>query len=200
VVRLDGVRHRVLLGDVGLNEQLEFLRLIADRLDGADIPYMLTGSMAMSVYAPPRMTRDLDFVIECQASDAHRMVGLFSGDCYIEESAVVEAIREHRSFNIIHNEWIIKADFIVRKDSEYRRVEFGRRRRVSMGEWELWVAMPEDLLLSKLQWAKNGTSDLQKGDARQLASSVEHLDWEYLRSWGSRLGLDDLLEEIKPHD
>lgn len=90
-----------------LNEQLEFLKLIVDRLDGADIPYMLTGSMAMSVYAPPRMTRDLDFVVVCQAGDAQRLVGLFRADCYVEESAVLAAIREYRSFNIIHNTWII---------------------------------------------------------------------------------------------
>jgi hypothetical protein len=47
-----------------MNEQLEFLKLIGSRLDAAGIPYMLTGSMAMSVYVPPRMTRDLDFVVD----------------------------------------------------------------------------------------------------------------------------------------
>jgi hypothetical protein len=181
-----------------LNEQLEFLRLIASRLDGAGIPYMLTGSMAMSVYVVPRMTRDLDFVIECQSGDAPRLVRLFEKDCYVEESAVVAAIAQERSFNIIHNKWIVKADFIIRKDTDYRRTEFQRRQSVSMGEWTLWVASPEDLVLSKLQWSRNGESELHRRDAGKLAASVADMDWEYLRAWASELGLDDLLAEVEP--
>jgi hypothetical protein len=181
-----------------LNEQLEFLRLVASRLDEAGIRYMLTGSMALSVYAQPRMTRDIDFVVDCQPSDTARLVRLFEQDCYIEESAVKAAIEQERSFNVIHNEWIVKADFIVRKDSDYRRAEFERRRLVSLGEWSIWVASPEDLLLSKLQWSRNGESELQKRDARQLATSVSDMDWQYVRAWASELGLSDLLAEVEP--
>ena len=67
-----------------------------------------------------------------------------------------------------------------------------------MGEWELWVAKPEDLPLSKLQWAQNGSSALRLRDARQLAASVEELDWDYVYSWGSELGLAELLKEVEP--
>ncbi len=183
-----------------MNEQLEFLKLITSRLAGAEIPYMLTGSMAMSAYAQPRMTRDIDVVIECGPSDAQRIAELFQADCYIDESHVREAIQSQRSFNIIHNEWIIKADFIVRKDSEYRRHEFSRRRKISMGDWDLWVASPEDLLLTKLQWSVNGASDVQRGDVLQLASSVRGMDWDYIRTWAAKLGLSAQVEGIAPND
>ena len=46
-----------------MNEQLEFVKQIASRLDSAGIAYMLTGSMALAIYAVPRMTRDIDLVI-----------------------------------------------------------------------------------------------------------------------------------------
>ena len=45
-------------------KQLEFMKQIAERLDTAHIRYMLTGSMAMAIYSVPRMTRDIDLVIE----------------------------------------------------------------------------------------------------------------------------------------
>ncbi len=183
-----------------MNEQLEFLKLIATRLVRAELPYMLTGSMAMSAYAPPRMTRDIDLVIECGLSDVRRIIELFEADCYIDESGVREAIRSQRSFNVIHNEWIIKADFIVRKDDEYHRHEFARRRVISMGDWDLWVASPEDLLLTKLQWSVSGGSALQRGDVQQLASSVPGMDWDYVRAWAAKLGLSAQIEEIAPHD
>jgi hypothetical protein len=180
-----------------VNEQLEFLRLVVSRLESARIPYMLTGSMAMSVYAPPRMTRDLDFVIECEASDAERITDLFREDCYIDEASVREAIKGRTSFNIIHNEWIIKADFIVRRDTEYGRVEFDRKQTVDMDGWRLYVTTPEDLILSKLRWSEAGSSELQLSDARSVASSVDDLDWGYVRSWAFQLGLTDVLKEIE---
>ena len=110
-----------------MDEQLEFLKLVVSRLESAGIPYMLTGSMAMAVYALPRMTRDLDLVIECEQGDVARIMQLFVTDCYIDEQSVRTAIKDRAMFNIIHNEWIIKADFIVLKDDEYHRTEFRRR-------------------------------------------------------------------------
>lgn len=60
-----------------MNEQLEFIKEIAARLDSAEIRYMLTGSMALALYSRPRMTRDIDLVIECRALDSESFVKLF---------------------------------------------------------------------------------------------------------------------------
>lgn len=46
-----------------MNEQLELVKLIAYRLESNGIAYMLTGSMAVAIYAAPMMTRDIDLVI-----------------------------------------------------------------------------------------------------------------------------------------
>ncbi len=106
-----------------MDEQLEFLRLIAARLQAAGIPYMVTGSLALAVWAVPRMTRDIDVVVEVEGADARRLTGLFAEDCVIDEDAVQDAIARRGMFNVIHAEWIVKADFIVRKDTAYRKVE-----------------------------------------------------------------------------
>jgi hypothetical protein len=47
-----------------MSDGLVVLKLVATPLNGAGIPYMLSGSMAMNYYAQPRMTRDLDLVVE----------------------------------------------------------------------------------------------------------------------------------------
>jgi hypothetical protein len=52
-----------------MNEQLEFIKEIAAWLDSSGIRYMLTGSMALALYSRPRMTRDIDLVIECGSPD-----------------------------------------------------------------------------------------------------------------------------------
>jgi hypothetical protein len=113
-----------------MDEQLEFVKLIASRLDSVGIPYMMTGSMAMAIYSVPRMTRDIDLVVEVKPIDVDKIVSLFSKDCYIDRDSVRQAVDAHSMFNIIHNEWVVKADFIIRKDEEYRREEFARRQKV----------------------------------------------------------------------
>jgi hypothetical protein len=180
-----------------MNEQLEFVKEIARRLDSAGIPYMITGSIALALYARPRMTRDIDLVIDCRPRDSETIVRLFESDCYVDPESVRDAINTRRMFNIIHNQWVIKADFIVRKEEAYRKVEFGRRRGFEIEGVTVWVVSPEDLVLSKLQWSKDTGSELQRDDVRAILHSVRGLNWGYLEKWSIDLGVEDLLAEVR---
>ena len=54
----------------------EILKVIADavgRLEEADIPYMISGSIAANIYAEPRFTNDIDIVLQ---------VGRVFSDCF----------------------------------------------------------------------------------------------------------------------
>lgn len=158
---------------------------------------MITGSMAMAIYATPRMTRDIDLVVEIPPHALRKVVSLFSQDCYIDTEMVRQAVSEHGMFNIIHNTWVIKADFIIKKDAEYRREEFNRRRRIDIEGDAISVVAPEDLILSKLVWSKDGESELQLRDVRQLLAGVSGLDWTYLKKWASLLEIDESLKKAK---
>ena len=68
---------------------------------------------------------------------------------------VREAVRRRGICNLIHTASVVKVDFVIRKDSVYRREEFSRRRRASIGGHEFAIVAPEDLVLSKLEWAKD---------------------------------------------
>ncbi|HEU4402354.1 MAG TPA: hypothetical protein VFT43_09630, partial [Candidatus Polarisedimenticolia bacterium] len=89
----------------------------------------------------------------------------------------------------------VKVDFIVRKDNEYRRLEFSRRRRVEAEGLAFHLVSPEDLILSKLEWIRQGPSELQLKDVRSVVASVRDLDWSYIRTWAAKLGLLPLLEK-----
>jgi hypothetical protein len=65
------------------------------------------------------------------------------------------AIARSSIFNVVHVEAVSKVDFIVRKDAEYRIPEFERRRIVEVDGHPIWIASAEDLVLSKLAWAKD---------------------------------------------
>lgn len=75
-------------------------------------------------------------------------------------------------FNIIHNEKLVKVDFIIRKKSEYRKLEFGRRRKVTVAGAQFSLVSPEDLVISKLFWAKDSHSEVQFTDVRNILEDV----------------------------
>jgi hypothetical protein len=175
-------------------ELLKFIELIDARLGSAGVPYMLTGSVAMTFYAVPRMTRDVDLVVECDIASLDRLVDLFAADCYVDRSEVEMALRSRSMFNIIHNEWLVKADLIPRKTGEYRELEFVRRRRVMIGDQSAWVVSPEDLILSKLDWMKASGSELQQRDVAAMLRTVPDLDMPYLWQWAADLGVAEELD------
>ena len=100
-------------------------------------------------------------------------------------------------FNIIHQERIIKADFVVRKNEPFRKTEFERKRDVAIGGVSLAVVTPEDLLLSTLCRTKESSSDLEQRDVDELVRSVKVLDWQYIEKWAGELGVEEWLGKIK---
>ena len=167
------------------------------RLEAAGIPYMLTGSMAANFYATPWMTRDIDVVIELQEAEVERVVTIFQDEYYVDRDMVEQAVKSRSMFSIIHNALVVKVDCVARKDSEHRREEFARRRRLTIDGELVTIVAPEDLILSKLEWAKESHSQLQLDDVRNLLRSVKDLDRTYLNQWVDRLGLAAVYREVQ---
>ncbi len=175
--------------------ELEVLKSLSQKLNDLGIPYMLTGSVAANYYTSPRMTRDFDIVIELESSDILPFVMNLSQDFFIEESSVADAISHQGMFNIIHKKNIIKIDFIVRKPSIYRQTEFKRRKLVQIQDFSFWIVSIEDLILSKLDWAKETFSEMQIQDVRNLLKN-QSIDQAYLDEWILPLGLKNIWEKI----
>jgi hypothetical protein len=174
--------------------EIDIVRDISRRFEQAGVPYMLTGSMAMNYYAQPRMTRDIDVVIAIAPGDVARVAALFRPDYYVSEESIRESVAHESIFNLIHEESVIKVDCIIRKTNEYRRLEFERRRKISILDFTTFIVSKEDLIISKLSWAKDSHSEVQLGDVKNLLATG--YDTAYLRRWTGELGLDTLLQDV----
>src|SRR5438445_2977549 len=171
--------------------EIDIVRDVSRRFEQAGIAYMLTGSMAMNYYAQPRMTRDIDVVIAIGPQDVGRVAALFRPDYYVSEENIRESLAHESIFNLIHQESVIKVDCIVRKSSEYRRREFDRRQKISILDFTTFIVSKEDLIISKLFWARDSHSELQLGDVKNLLATG--YDAAYLQHWTRELDLDNLL-------
>ena len=173
--------------------EIDIVRDVSRKFEQAGVAFMLTGSMAMNYYALPRMTRDIDVVVALEPMQIGAVVRIFGADYYVSAESVRDSVANESMFNFIHNESVIKVDCIVRKRSEYRRVEFERRQKVKILDFETWIVSKEDLIISKLAWAKPSHSELQLRDVRNLLATG--FDKYYLERWTRELGLDSLLTE-----
>jgi hypothetical protein len=175
-------------------DQLDVVGDVSRRLEKLGVAYMVTGSMAMNCYAEPRMTRDIDIVVELAHEGIDALVAAFSPDYYISADAVAEAVANSSMFNMIHLAESLKVDCIIRKASEYRRLEFKRRHAAEMGGVKTYIVSREDLILSKLVWARDSHSEMQLHDVANLMR--DEYDKVYIDKWKTTLRVGDLLKEL----
>jgi len=181
-----------------MNDELQVLKRIAVSLDKAHLEYMISGSIAANYYTIPRMTRDIDIVIELKKSDANRFIKLFEKEFYVDPETVKEEIQNRGMFNLIHNEHVVKADFILRKDTPYADIAFARKTQVAIDNTPIWMISPEDLILAKLLWARESGSEMQIRDAQNLIHGVTDLDFGYIEKWVNKFGLSTIYRKAKP--
>ncbi|PYT00492.1 MAG: hypothetical protein DMF63_07965 [Acidobacteria bacterium] len=153
------------------NEIFDTLSDMVVRLNDLRVEYMVTESVAMSSYVPARSTMDIDVIIEIERSDLERFEQRFAGDYYVSLNSIRQARERNSMFNVMSFATGIKIDFIMRKPSSFETGKFQRRRRSKVGEIEFWVISKEDLILSKLWWAKDSHSERQFEDVRRLIES-----------------------------
>ena len=168
---------------------IEFLKVLVNYFEQNQITYMLSGSVAMSLYTLPRFTMDFDFVVRLTPDDVKCLAEHFKDGYYCDEVAIRDAILNKTMFNIIDHKSGYKADFIILKNEPYRITEFERRRLIDFFDMKIYVVSPEDLLLSKIIWVQESLSSLQFDDIR-LLSSLDHLDQQYIDKWIEMLKLN----------
>ena len=82
-------------------------------------------------------------------------------------------------------------DFVIVIPDE----NIGRRRNVSIGSTPVSIVSKEDLILSKLFWAKDSHSEMQLRDVQNLMASG--YDQAYVAKWKDELGVGNLLKELE---
>ncbi|MFH1727314.1 MAG: nucleotidyltransferase [Pseudomonadota bacterium] len=179
-----------------MNEELKTLEIVCQKLENLGIDYYLSGSMAANNYTVPRMTRDIDIVIELTLKDIDRFFLAFKDEFYIDKQMVFEAVKNEHMFNVIYNEYVLKIDFIIRKNTEFQNSCLKRRKKIKIDGFHVYIITCEDLIISKLLWAKDTLSEMQIKDVNNLLTTSE-IDNKYLEAWILKLALHDIYKRVK---
>jgi hypothetical protein len=178
----------------------DFLARLTAKLAAAGVPNMIVGSFASSFHGIPRSSQDLDLVIDPDAASLRRFLAeLPATEYYADADTALDAFQRRGQFNVIDMATAWKADLIVRKDRPFSVEEMRRRTQGDLLGARVFIASPEDTLISKLEWAKQGGgSELQLLDAAGIVQlRGRELDIDYVERWVAELGLHELWRQVR---
>ena len=175
----------------------DLIQLFVVPLNQASIRYVITGAMAAIVYGAPRLTDDIDLVVELGEQDAGELARMYPEPDYYapgKEVVLVEMRRATRGhFNVIHVPSGLKADFYLVGRDPLHRWAIERKREIRVGDQICWVAPPEYVILRKLQFYQEGGAEKHLEDIRRMLDiSGDSLDMRWLESKAGQLGVGEV--------
>lgn len=155
-----------------MQEDRDLFLIFLRPLNRLGIHYMVTGSAASMAYGMPRVTLDIDMVLELTTTQVSLLPNAFPPDafyCPPCEVITVETGRATRGhFNIIHLETGFKADCYPVGNDALHRWAMARRRHVEMFGETVMLAPPEYVIVRKLEYFKEGGSEKHLLDIRGM--------------------------------
>jgi hypothetical protein len=177
--------------------------ILARILEQLGVRYCIGGSVASSVYGEIRTTFNVDFVADLDSRHVDALVAAVEPDFHVVDEAIRRAIDDRSSFNLIHDETLIKAEVFVPPHDQTHREQLTRSRRIALRSEtgsEVELASPEDVVIHKLRWYEMGgrVSDRQWRDVLGvLKVQGPSLDLVYLERAAAALGLSELLACVR---
>lgn len=108
---------------------------------------MIVGSFASAYHGIPRSIQALDIVVSLELKSLEPLSSALSAPGrYLSREAVEEAMEHRGQFNLSDGQSGWKVDFIVCKNREFSQRELGRRRRVILDGYEVFIASAEDTI------------------------------------------------------
>lgn len=185
-----------------MQDVLDVALVVADALDATGTEYFVGGSVASSLHGEPRATNDIDFVVAMLGHCVRAFAEKLGSDFEVDQAMLRDALSRGGSANIFYLPMVTKIDIFGLGSAPYDEVEFARRRRVKVrasGE-ELWIKSPEDTILRKLLWYREGghVSHKQWRDVVEvLRIRGPIIERAYLDLWAARLDLEALLSRAR---
>jgi hypothetical protein len=179
----------------------DVLRAVLPLLDRLGILYLITGGIAATVHGRPRFTQDIDFVVAPTRDQLERLVDALDPEFTVNRDAAREAYARRGEFNAIHRTLVFKVDFWFSTGDAFDVSRLARAQRLEVAPGvAARVATPEDVIISKLLWLRQGATERSVEDIRGiLRAHPGRLDLDYLDSMVRRLGLDQVWTPLRPN-
>jgi hypothetical protein len=162
-------------------------RIFVSRLNNLSLPYMITGAVASIIYGEPRLTNDIDLVIDMSSDEVETFGDAFPIEDFYRpppEVIRVEIGRSQRGhFNLIHHATGFKADIYAAGRDELHHWGLKSRKPVELEGEKFWLAPVEYVILRKLEYYREGESEKHLRDISGILTfSADEIDFRMLEA------------------
>ena len=136
---------------------------------------------------------DIDIVISPNRQQLEQLLARLSeSEFETELEYPFDAFVRKSLFNIVDAATLWKVDLIFKQPTPFDVSRFSRRSIVDIAGVHLYTASPEDILITKLWWAKLGESERQINDVVGIIKvQGESLDLQYVNRWVAALEIQE---------
>lgn len=178
-----------------------FFTYVIEVLEQLAIPYMVVGGFAAIFYGEPRLTLDVDIVVDMKWRHITAFVTAFPiPDYYVSEEGIWDSLQWRYPFNVIQPSTGAKVDLVPLPRDPFTRAAFRRRQRLEYdeaGHAAVFIT-PEDIVVAKLLAFRKTGSDRHLRDARGvLITQWESLDLEAVERGARAFGVLEQFEAVR---
>ncbi len=183
-------------------QELNLFKIFTSKLTELNLGYFITGSVASIVYGEPRLTHDIDIVLEISAINLVEFINAFPGEqFYIPPVEIIknEINRSERGhFNIIHSESGFKADIFLLGNDKFQKWALENKKQITFEDTILYIAPPEYVIIKKLEFYKEGGAQKHLTDIRSiLSNSADIINLELIEKYAAQFGVLDNWHKLK---
>lgn len=175
----------------------EALLPIIDVYEQLGVHYLLTGSVACSVYGLPRAVQDVDVLAEIHSKQLPFLFERLAENYLFDQDVASLAVRQRTSFSLLHLSRLVKMDILL-PSTIFEASMLQHKQTVALieGKAPLSIATPEDLILIRLIWyhhSGNRADDQWNDILGILKVQAPTLNLVYLSQQAETLQISDLL-------
>ncbi len=176
----------------------EVVRAVISALDELSIPYILVGSFSSNFYGIPRSTNDADFVLSLGDVPIKTLMERLGSGFRLDPQMSFETVTGTYRYVVEALEAAFTIEVFLLTDEPHDQERFARRQRVATHLGAAFLPTAEDVIVTKLNWAKRAGRPKDTADVRNvIAVQGNRLDWDYIHGWCERHGTRELLDDLR---
>lgn len=170
---------------------------VIDALEALHIPYMVGESLSSNYYGAARSTNDADFVVQLEVELLSSVMNQLGPAFRLDPQMSFETVTMTRRHILNVASIPFRIELFHLSDDPHDQERFQRRRRVKLLDRESNLPTAEDVIITKVRWAKSNRSKDADDVQAVLAVQGDNIDWPYVYGWCDQHGTRALLDEIR---
>ncbi len=179
----------------------EVVVAMLETLNASGINYIVTGSFATNLYAVPRSTQDVDFVVDAQPEELKKLFESLPKEIRVDPQMRFDTITYTYRYNLNVDGLPFGIVLFLLTDDEHNQERFRRKRSGTVQGTTAHVPTAEDIIVQKVRWSAKANRAKDVQDVRAIIDAQgDDIDWPYVEAWCDRHGTRDLLEQLREEE